>query len=175
VSLPHEQERSRPHRKSDFIRATTNLTGAARPRLFLVLRVSKPYEDISRSPRYISENCGGAGRSLRLGAFAEVEELSRKAGVEKVTVESRPATIAIIYLQLPSGGLKVVVQGFLKHRWFPGWSVARDGFYKYPDETIAPMAPEEFYEFDRDSNLKRASTFPANTTLCTPDNFWRSA
>jgi hypothetical protein len=38
-------------------------------------------------------------QSLRQKAFAELEELSRKAGVEKV--ESRPAAIAIIYLQLP--------------------------------------------------------------------------
>jgi hypothetical protein len=40
-------------------------------------------------------------QSLRQKAFAELEELSRKAGVEKVTVESCPAAIAIIYLQLP--------------------------------------------------------------------------
>jgi hypothetical protein len=29
-----------------------------------------------------------------------------------------------------------------------GQNVALDGFYKYPDETVGPMAPEDFYEFD---------------------------
>jgi hypothetical protein len=29
-----------------------------------------------------------------------------------------------------------------------GQNVALDGFYKYPDGTVAPMPNEEFYEFD---------------------------
>jgi len=30
----------------------------------------------------------------------------------------------------------------------PGKSVALDGFYEYPDETVAPMKDEEFWDFD---------------------------
>jgi hypothetical protein len=48
---------------------------------------------------------------------------------------------------LPSGGVRVVVQGFMKNKLF-GQSVALDGFYKYPDETVAPMPDVAFYEFD---------------------------
>ena len=29
-----------------------------------------------------------------------------------------------------------------------GQNVALDGFYKYPDRTVAPMPKEDFYEFD---------------------------
>jgi hypothetical protein len=87
------------------------------------------------------------GQSLRVRPFAELKELARQP-VERITVESRPATIAVSTFPMPSGGLQIVIQGFLAHRFFPGKSVALDGFYKYPDETIAPMSPEEFWDFD---------------------------
>jgi hypothetical protein len=61
---------------------------------------------------------------------------------------ARPATIGIIVQPLPSGGLRVVVQGFMKARFMPRKHVALDGFYKYPDGTVSPMPSEEFYEFD---------------------------
>jgi hypothetical protein len=48
---------------------------------------------------------------------------------------------------LPSGGIRVVVQGFMKAKLL-GQNVALDGFYKYPDRTVAPMPKEDFYEFD---------------------------
>ena len=87
------------------------------------------------------------GQWLRGRPFGELKELASQP-VERITVESRPATIGIIALPLPSGGLQIVVQGFLEHRFFPGKSVALDGFYKYPDETTAPMSAEEFWAFD---------------------------
>jgi len=51
-------------------------------------------------------------------------------------------------LSLPSGGIQVVFQGFLEQRFMPGKSVALDGFYKYPEETVSEMKAEEFWDFD---------------------------
>jgi hypothetical protein len=68
--------------------------------------------------------------------------------MEHLTVELRPATISIITQPLPTGGLRVVIQGFMKARFLPGKHVALDGFYKYPDGTVAPMPDREFYKFD---------------------------
>lgn len=77
------------------------------------------------------------------------EELARLglAPIEHLSVESRPATIGIIVQSLPTGGIRVVVQGFMKAKLL-GLNVALDGFYKYPDGTVAPMPEEDFYEFD---------------------------
>ena len=83
---------------------------------------------------------------LRKIRFEELKRLS-DTPVEHLTVESRPATIGIIVQPLRSGGIRVVVQGFMKAKLF-GQNVALDGFYKYSDETVAPMPEEEFYEFD---------------------------
>jgi hypothetical protein len=85
------------------------------------------------------------GKQLRRAPFGDLKQLAQP--VEHLRVESRPATIGIIVQPLPSGGLRVVVQGFMEAR-FVGKHVALDGFYKYPDETVALMPPEEFYEFD---------------------------
>jgi hypothetical protein len=87
------------------------------------------------------------GADLRRRPFAELEQLTDPPS-EQITVGSRSATIGIIVLCLPSGGVQVVVQGFLRNRFLPGSSVALDGFYKYADETISPMKDEEFYQFD---------------------------
>jgi hypothetical protein len=87
------------------------------------------------------------GARLRQLPFAKLKQLMNEP-IEQVMVESRKATIGIIVLALPSGGIQVVLQGFLEHRFMPGKSVALDGFYKYPDETTAPMSTEDFYVFD---------------------------
>jgi hypothetical protein len=87
------------------------------------------------------------GARLRELPFAKIKELANEP-VENVVVGPRKGTIGTIVLALPSGGIQVVVQGFLKHRFMPGKSVAMNGFYKYPDETIAPMTSEEFWDFD---------------------------
>src|SRR5579862_1541755 len=64
-------------------------------------------------------------------------------------VELRPAHISIIVLSLPSNDVQIVVQGFIKVRFLPMVSqVALDGFYKYPDETMAPLTREDLYAFD---------------------------
>jgi len=67
---------------------------------------------------------------------------------EHLIVESRRATIGTIVLSKPDGTLQVVVQGFMKARFFFGQHVALDGFYKHPDGTVSPMPEKEFYEFD---------------------------
>jgi hypothetical protein len=85
------------------------------------------------------------GEKVREPPLEELERAGTRP-TEHLIVDSRPATISIIVQSLPEGGVRVVVQGFLK-----GWvfkDVALDGFYKYPDETIAPMPNEEFFEFD---------------------------
>ena len=87
------------------------------------------------------------GSRLRQLPFEELKQLATRP-VEHVTVESRKAKIGIIVLPSPSGGIQVVVQGFLDHHFMPGKSVALDGFYKYPDETVAEMTAEEFWGFD---------------------------
>jgi hypothetical protein len=87
------------------------------------------------------------GARLRQLPFAELKQLTDQPA-EHVMVESRKATIGNIVLPLPSGGIQVVLQGFLEHRLMPGKSVALDGFYKYPDETVSEMKAEEFWEFD---------------------------
>ncbi|MFY9681303.1 MAG: hypothetical protein WA416_10900 [Candidatus Sulfotelmatobacter sp.] len=87
------------------------------------------------------------GARLRQLPFAELKQLTDQPA-EHVMVESRKATIGNIVLPLPSGGIQVVLQGFLEHRLMPGKSVALDGFCKYPDETVSEMKAEEFWEFD---------------------------
>jgi hypothetical protein len=83
---------------------------------------------------------------LRQLPFAELKQLANQPA-EAVMVESRKATIGIIVRTLPSGGIQVVLQGFMEHRFMPGQSVALDGFYKYPDEALSAMRAEEFWEF----------------------------
>ena len=68
--------------------------------------------------------------SRRIGELQRLKD----APVERLIVESRPSTIGIIVEQQPSGGIRVVVQGFMKARFF-GSHVALDGFYKYQMET----------------------------------------
>lgn len=87
------------------------------------------------------------GEQLRGFAFEELKQLSSQP-IEHLTVEARQATIGIIVQSLPSGSLRVVVQGFMEARFLPGKHVAIDGFYKLPDGTVAPMPNKEFYEFD---------------------------
>jgi hypothetical protein len=85
------------------------------------------------------------GQFLRQLPF---EKLQLEDWQEEVKVGSHKGTIAVIVLPQPSGGIQVVVQGFLKHRFWPGSSVALDGFYKYPDEKVSPMRDDEFWDFD---------------------------
>jgi hypothetical protein len=87
------------------------------------------------------------GSRLRQLPFTELKRLANEP-IEQVMVESRKAIIGIVVLPLPSGDIQVVVQGFLEHRFMPGKSVALDGFYKYPDETVTEMTSEEFWDFD---------------------------
>ena len=87
------------------------------------------------------------GARLRRLPFLNLKQLADEP-TERFMVNTRKATIATIVFPLPSGGIQVVLQGFMEHRFMPGKSVALDGFYKYPDETFAPMQPEDFYSFD---------------------------
>ena len=90
------------------------------------------------------------GDVLRRLTYEQLKRFEDKP-VEYVTVEERRGKIAIFVEQgkLPSGGIRVVVQGFLPKRFLPMvWNVALDGFYKYRDETTAPLTREDMWEFD---------------------------
>jgi hypothetical protein len=87
------------------------------------------------------------GERLRRFTFADLRRLTAEP-IEHITVESRPATISIIVQDIPDGSLRVVVQGFMKARFFLGSHVALDGFYKHSDESVTSMPDKEFYEFD---------------------------
>ena len=85
------------------------------------------------------------GQRLRGVPFEELKHFDGPS--EQFEFDGRSSRISIIVQPQPSGGIRVVVQGFMKAKVI-GWDVALHGFYKYPDETIAEMAHEEFYEFD---------------------------
>ncbi len=86
------------------------------------------------------------GTSLRLLPH---EKLAiSKYPTEHIKVNQRGATIDVIIQTMSDGALRVVVQGFMEHRIFPGKSVALDGFYKMPDSSVKAMPDKEFYEFD---------------------------
>jgi hypothetical protein len=87
------------------------------------------------------------GSRLRQLPFAELKELASQP-TEYVAIGGRSGTIAYIVLPMPSGGIQFVVQGFLEHHYMPGKSVALDGFYKYPEESVSEMKAEEFWDFD---------------------------
>lgn len=102
-----------------------------------------------RSPKQLAlfrQIVNDRGARLRSVPFAELKRLGGSP-VEQMTVETRPATVGVIVQSLPSGGIRVVIQGFMKAKLL-GKHVALDGFYKYPDETVAPMPQADFYEFD---------------------------
>ena len=100
---------------------------------------------VPKSRAKFQEMVNERGARLRRLPFEDLKQLS--VPTEKLIIDSRPATIDIIVQEVPSSGVRVVVQGFLKAR-FLGSHVALDGFYKYPDETLALMPVDEFYEFD---------------------------
>ena len=87
------------------------------------------------------------GEQLRKMTHEELNGLA--AGPrEQLMVDSRPATIGIIVQPKSKGVFRVVIQGFMKARFFPGKHVALDGFYKHADGSVSAMPDEEFYEFD---------------------------
>ncbi|MGB8782722.1 MAG: hypothetical protein WCD02_06370 [Terriglobales bacterium] len=92
------------------------------------------------------------GQKLRQLKFEELRQLIKPlpdCPIERLTVDSRPATIGIVVEPKADGALRVVVQGFMNARHVPLVKhVALDGFYKHSDETVTPMPAVEFYEFD---------------------------
>ncbi len=87
------------------------------------------------------------GDELRKLTYKQLKQLDQTT--ERIVVGSRPAKISVIVHTLPSNGIRVVVQGFMEMRFFPmGWHVSLDGFYRYPDETTAPLTREDLWEFD---------------------------
>jgi hypothetical protein len=102
----------------------------------MVSKASATFQDI------VKERADG----LRELTFHDLEQLA-DAPTEHMVIDSRPAKTSIIVLRLAaSGGLRVVVQGFLKAR-FLGWHVSLDGFYRYPDETSAALTREDMWDY----------------------------
>jgi len=101
---------------------------------------------IPRSLATLRDLVNARGFKLRDLSYQEIEQFC-DAPIEDLVVDSRPATIATIVQPMPDASLKVVLQGFMNARLFPGKHVALDGFYKYPDGTGKPMLDHEFYDF----------------------------
>ena len=91
------------------------------------------------------------GERLRGLSFAELERLARPPMGpigEKLTVDSRQATIATVVERWHDGTLRVVLHGSMKPRFLPvGHHVAMDGFYKHLDGSVTPMSDKEFNDF----------------------------
>src|SRR2546421_6681844 len=84
-------------------------------------------------------------------SFAERKRLARPPMGpigEKLTVDSRQATIATVVERWHDGTLRVVLHGSMKPRFLPfGHHVAMDGFYKHADGSVTRMSDEEFNVF----------------------------
>lgn len=91
----------------------------------------RPMRTFPKALSKFREAINDRGERLRKVPFKELKQLV-DTPIEHVTVESRPATISIIVHPPPSGGIRVVVQGFMKAKLL-GQNVALDGFYKYSD------------------------------------------
>ena len=94
--------------------------------------------------RRIVEERGAHLRNLTFEAL----QASASLPIEHLSVDSRPATIALIVEPHGDDTLRVVVQGFMDARLIPGQHVALDGFYKRRDGTVAPMPDNEFHDYD---------------------------
>ncbi len=82
---------------------------------------------------------------LRTRTWEQITALALEP-IEHIEVESRPATITV--MTEPVGDqLRVVVRGFMKHKYFPGSSVALDGFYKHRDGHVTAMPDNEFHRY----------------------------
>ena len=101
---------------------------------------------VSESLRTFRRIVNERGQSLRKLPFQRLEELEERT--ESFMLGKRKAKVAIIVNHLPSGGVLVIVQGLLKKRFIPMvLDVAVDGFYKYPNETMAPMTDEDKWDY----------------------------
>lgn len=67
---------------------------------------------------------------------------------EQSMAGTRKASIGAIVLRCKQGHIQVVIQGLLKHRFFPGSTAMVHGFYKNADESIDPMPRAKLMEFD---------------------------
>lgn len=95
--------------------------------------------------RQIVEDRGWALRALPWGRLREMNDVRP----EIVTVGKRKGTVSVIVEPGQEGSLKVVVQGFLDSCWFPRLqTVALDGFYKHPDDSVTEMRDSEFWDYD---------------------------
>lgn len=75
--------------------------------------------------------------------FAKLRVIEQEPAT-RLTVEDNEAEVRVETLELPSGGLQVVVFGRAKNQLLPGHIQVFEGFYKYPDETIAEMTDADY-------------------------------
>lgn len=81
-------------------------------------------------------------------ASSDMMEALMQGPGEKIRIGTRKASIGAIVLRCKQGHIQVVIQGFLKHRFFPGSTAMVHGFYKNADESIDPMPRAKLTEFD---------------------------
>jgi hypothetical protein len=102
-----------------------------------------------KSGRALEKLVDARGHELRSHTYERL--LVLEAPRERVEINGRRGTIAVIVEPCSDDRIRIVVQGFL------AWSllgvvvfsqVALDGFYKHRDNSVTPMKDKEFYDYD---------------------------
>ena len=88
-------------------------------------------------------------RSAKLSTLTFAELVRHAADPETVKVGGRTGSLCTYVEHREDGTLRVVVHGLLRFKWIPFMnSVAVQGFYKHPDDTISPIPEYEYNEVD---------------------------
>jgi len=88
-------------------------------------------------------------RSAKLSTLTFAELVGHAADPETVKVGGRAGSLCTYVEHRQNGTLRVVVHGLLRFKWIPFMSsVAVQGFYKHPDDTITPIPEDEYNELD---------------------------
>ena len=88
-------------------------------------------------------------RSAKLSTLTFAELVGHAIDPETVKVGGRAGSLCTYVEHRQNGTLRVVVHGLLRFKWIPFMSsVAVQGFYKHPDDTISPIPEDEYNELD---------------------------
>lgn len=94
--------------------------------------------------RQIAEERAQQLRRLRFDELARLE----KSPVEQFFLDSRPAWIGVTIERLQSDGIMVILQAGMKMRFWPlGQHFYMDGFYKYPDGSMAELSSDDYWKY----------------------------
>ena len=82
---------------------------------------------------------------IKVLTWQQIVELP-KDQTEDVMVGKHRGAISII-VECETERLRVVIQGFLKHRFLPGSSIAMEGFVKERNDNVIPMTDDELVDY----------------------------